>query len=208
MALTEGNSQAGLDSTATEIGITPSSKHSWKLKRQTLHTFSTLENSAPDGATSTTFSDTSLRTASNFQHFFGAQNAFHELVIPSIMHIVDQTRCKHEFTSIFNFMAHCYGGCCAGGADLNQLMSHRCGHKLDYLGNQTVINAHYEGLDQEAAGRGIEIEDVQVERYQNFSSFGKSLSSTAKAAYEEVVVRPLPNHWSWNQVDYAFDQTD
>lgn len=90
---------------------------------------------------------------------------------------------------------------------MNQLMSHRCGHKLDYLGNQTVINAHYERLDREAAQLGIEIEDVQVERHQNFSSFEKSLSSTAKAAYQEMVVRPPPNHWSWSQVDFAFNQT-
>jgi hypothetical protein len=143
--------------------------------------------------------------------FFGAQNAFHELVIPTIMHIIDQTRRKHDFNSIITYLGNCYGGCCAPGADMNQLMTHRCGHKLDYLGNQTVIEAQYERLDRQAERLGTEIqepvEDMEVEAHRNWTAFTERLSTVATKAYEEMVLRPPPNHWRWQQIDFAFNQT-
>ena len=123
------------------------------------------------------------------------------------MHIIDQTRRKRDFESIINFIGHCFGGCCAPGADINQLMSHRCGHKLDYTGEQEVISAHYERLDRLASRLGTEFVEKEVERYQNFSSFGKSLSHGARKGYEEAVLKPPPNHWRWDQINFAFNET-
>ncbi|KAH8764790.1 UDP-galactose transporter [Hyaloscypha finlandica] len=122
--------------------------------------------------------------------FYGAQNAFHELVIPTIMRIIDQTRREKDFSSIINYLGHCFGGCCAPGADMNQLMSHRCGHKLDYLGNWDVINAHYDRLDKEAERLGTEAEERETRR-----------------KFAEMVVRPPPNHWRWDQINFAFNET-
>jgi hypothetical protein len=139
--------------------------------------------------------------------FYGAQNAFHELVIPTIMRIIDQTRRKKDFSSIINYLGHCFGGCCAPGADMNQLMSHRCGHKLDYLGNWDVINAHYERLDKEAERLGTEAEERETVRWGNFSAFGKSLKEGERRKFAEMVVRPPPNHWRWDQINFAFNET-
>ncbi|PMD62276.1 uncharacterized protein K444DRAFT_627235 [Hyaloscypha bicolor E] len=139
--------------------------------------------------------------------FYGAQNAFHELVIPSIMRIIDQTRRRKDFSSIINYLGHCFGGCCAPGADMNQLMSHRCGHKLDYLGNWDVINAHYERLDKEAERLGTEVEERETVRWGNFSAFGKSLTEGERRRLAEMVVRPPPNHWRWDQINFAFNET-
>jgi hypothetical protein len=126
--------------------------------------------------------------------FYGAENAFHELVIPTIMHIIDQTRRERDFSSVINFLGHCYGGCCAEGADMNQLMSHRCGHKLDYLGDQDVINAHYERLDRQAERLGTVVEEKNWRQLGNFSVFGESLGELAKTTWREMEKRPPPNH--------------
>jgi hypothetical protein len=139
--------------------------------------------------------------------FYGAENAFHELVVPTIMHIIDQTRRKRDFQSVINFVGHCFGGCCSPGADMNQLMSHRCGHKLDYIGDQQVIDAHYERLDRQAERLGTLVEVKGVQRWDNFSSFGKSLSKGARGKYEEMVMRPPPNHWRWDQINFRFNET-
>ncbi|KAH9217737.1 nucleotide-sugar transporter-domain-containing protein, partial [Leptodontidium sp. 2 PMI_412] len=89
--------------------------------------------------------------------FFGARDVFHEIAVPTIMHILDQSRRKRELSSIVNFIGNCYGGCCAGGANLEDLLSHRCGHKLDYAGDRNVVAAHYDSLDYAASILGSEI---------------------------------------------------
>lgn len=139
--------------------------------------------------------------------FYGAQNAFHELVIPTIMHIIDQSRRKKDFNSVINFLGHCFGGCCAPGADLNQIMSHRCGHKIDYLGDQEVITAHYERIERQGERLGTPVMEMEEERYENFSAFEKSLGEQARKAYQEMAVRPPPNHWRWDQINFGFNET-
>ena len=139
--------------------------------------------------------------------FYGAQNAFHELVIPTIMHIIDQSRRKKDFNSVINFLGHCFGGCCAPGADRNQILGHRCGHRIDYLGDQEVVTTHYERIDRQAERLGSLVTEMEDVRAENFSAFGKSLGDMARKAYQEMMVRPPPNHWRWDQINFAFNET-
>ncbi|CZR70206.1 uncharacterized protein PAC_20107 [Phialocephala subalpina] len=84
--------------------------------------------------------------------FFKDFGCFHEVAIPTIMHIIDQTRRVHETQSVMTQMGECWGGCCTGGPGVREVMTHRCGHKLDYLhgGGQIVATAHYQRLEDEA----------------------------------------------------------
>jgi hypothetical protein len=123
------------------------------------------------------------------------------------MHIIDQTRRKRDYSSVINYLGHCYGGCCAPGADLNQLMGHRCGHKIDYLGDQEVVRAHYERIDRQAERLRTRVTEMEMESYEDFAGFGKSLSGEATKVYKEMVVRPPPNHWRWDQINFGFNET-
>ena len=41
--------------------------------------------------------------------FFGAFKSFHEMTIPTMVHILDQSRGEKPFTSILNWIGDCYG---------------------------------------------------------------------------------------------------
>lgn len=123
-------------------------------------------------------------------YIFGAHSVFHEMAVPTIMHIIDQTRRERELSSIINFIGDCYGGCCAPGVGLEDLLAHRCGHKLDYRGR--VQEAHYERLDYAASVLGTEIErpawmspEVQEHR-SNWTAFESSLSPEARKKMDEA----------------------
>ncbi|KAF8857864.1 hypothetical protein BDZ45DRAFT_726475 [Acephala macrosclerotiorum] len=84
--------------------------------------------------------------------FFKDFGCFHEVAIPTIMHIIDQTRRAHPTQSVFTQMGECWGGCCTGGPGVREIMTHRCGHKLDYAheGGRKIANSHYARLETEA----------------------------------------------------------
>lgn len=143
--------------------------------------------------------------------FFGARDVFHEMAVPTIMHILDQSRRKRELSSIVNFIGNCYGGCCAGGANLEDLLSHRCGHKLDYAGDRNVVAAHYDSLDYAASILGSEIERPewidQPHRQENWTTFAQNLAPETltawKAAMNKVPLgktmgHNMPANFVWN----------
>ncbi|KAK0109322.1 hypothetical protein ONS96_003141 [Cadophora gregata f. sp. sojae] len=121
---------------------------------------------------------------------FAAHSVFHEMAVPTILHIIDQTRRQRELSSIISFIGDCYGGCCAPGAGMEDLLSHRCGHKLDYQGR--VQEAHYERLDYAASVLGTPIErpswlspEDQANRV-NWTAFESSLSPEARKKLDEA----------------------
>lgn len=122
---------------------------------------------------------------------FAAHSVFHEMAVPTILHILDQTRRTNELSSIITFIGDCYGGCCAPGAGMEDLLAHRCGHKLDYRGRE-VVEAHYERLDYAASVLGTEIgrpqwlsPEAQAHRV-NWTAFESSLSPEARRKLDEA----------------------
>jgi hypothetical protein len=87
---------------------------------------------------------------------FGALHVFHEVAVPTIIHIIDQSRRTHPLLSILQRFGECWGSCCAKNPDAHDILFNRCGHRLDYL-NETVVNVHYDRLDNEAGMIGQEI---------------------------------------------------
>jgi hypothetical protein len=78
-------------------------------------------------------------------------------------------------------------------------------------GNQTVIEAHYERIDRQAARLETAVqepgEDIEVETNRNWTALTEGLLTNEIKAYEEMVVRPPPNHWRRTQIDIVLNQT-
>jgi hypothetical protein len=87
---------------------------------------------------------------------FGGLQVFHEVAIPTMIHIIDQSRRDHPSRSILNRFGECWGSCCASNPDIHDVLFNRCGHRLDYL-KEDVVNAHYDRLVKEAGMIGDEI---------------------------------------------------
>jgi hypothetical protein len=75
------------------------------------------------------------------------------------------------------------------------------------LGNWDVINAHYKRLDKEAERLGTGAEERETVSWGNFSVFVKSLKEGERRKFAEMVVRPPPNHWRWDQINFAINET-
>lgn len=143
--------------------------------------------------------------------FFGAFNCFHEMAIPTMFHILDQSRRHRPYSSIINWIGDCYGGCCNRGGDLDNLLEHRCGHALNYLGDKEIFGTHYRRLDEMAARLGKpgmlpawkKVPDAQ----RDWPTFLQGLPQQAVDAYKSVEsVRPanvyqesnMPAPVAWN----------
>jgi hypothetical protein len=86
-------------------------------------------------------------------YLFGCIDLFHEVAIPTMLHIIDQSRRSNPFEPILDLLGDCFGFCCDSSATLNDVLWHRCGHRLDYL-NKEIVDGHYNRLDHEAAFLG------------------------------------------------------
>lgn len=80
---------------------------------------------------------------------FGVFQVFHEVAVPTIVHIIDQSRRAHPSRSIMKRFGDCWGDCCSENPDVRDILSHRCGHRLDYRQND-IVSAHYDRLDKDA----------------------------------------------------------
>ena len=91
---------------------------------------------------------------------FASFHSFHEVAVPTIVNIIDRTyrRQGHATRSVVNHIGDCYGSCCSPGATIDDVLEKRCGHRLDYGGDATVIAAAYDRLDREAAMLGSRLE--------------------------------------------------
>lgn len=129
--------------------------------------------------------------------FFGAFNCFHEMTIPTMVHILDQSRREKPFTSIINWIGDCYGGCCNRGGDIEDYIAHRCGHSIDYLGDEHIFGTHYQRLEQVAITLGKPSITPAWKKLPNSERYWKTyirgLSNTAMAAFEKSVKIKLKN---------------
>ncbi|KAK2624938.1 hypothetical protein QTJ16_005307 [Diplocarpon rosae] len=144
---------------------------------------------------------------------FGSRGVFHELAIPTIIHIIDQTRRQRELSSIVNWLGDCYGGCCSEGATLDDLLEHRCGHKLNYLGDQNIVATHFQRIDYAASLLGTKnmLQEVQVlpDQPRNWTEYTQTLSQEALTAYHVAFSKvPLNQTMSVNvPPNFVFNQT-
>ncbi|KYK62109.1 hypothetical protein DCS_03256 [Drechmeria coniospora] len=87
--------------------------------------------------------------------------AFHELAIPTIVRIIDDSRRASKEQTELDVIKDCWGWCCASNPTMEDVLTARCGHRLNYL-DENVTNAFYNKLDNRAKlleGRREHIEE-------------------------------------------------
>jgi hypothetical protein len=92
--------------------------------------------------------------------FFGAFDAFQEVAIPTIMHIIDNSRRQHPTKGLVEHFPDCFGGCCSSLAKAEDILQHRCGHKLNYQ-DHDLVQVHYDRLDLEAETLGARVNETE-----------------------------------------------
>jgi hypothetical protein len=114
---------------------------------------------------------------------FAGFRVFEQLAIPTINHIIDQSRRDQPTRSILTRTGDCWGSCCHPPADAHDVLFHRCGHRISYTDpNTTVIDTHFGRLDKEASklGSPLETPDWKFLR-DNATSLGMFKPSIAEA---------------------------
>ncbi|KAK2059458.1 UDP-galactose transporter [Colletotrichum caudatum] len=81
---------------------------------------------------------------------FAGFGVFHEVAIPTMVHIIDQSRRRNPYRSILDRISDCWGNCCSSDPKVRDVLGARCGHRLNYL-EEGPINAFYGKLDAQAA---------------------------------------------------------
>lgn len=111
--------------------------------------------------------------------FFNDFGVFQEVAIPTVMHIIDESRRLSGAQSVmrqyvffylylflvskvfrgdmelimtFNRLGDCWGGCCTMNPTIKDVLTHRCGHKFNYpdaTGHQVAM-AQYNKIDKYA----------------------------------------------------------
>lgn len=129
--------------------------------------------------------------------FFGATNSFHEMTIPTMLHIIDQSRKDKPLTSIITWIGDCYGGCCNRGGSVQEYLEHRCGHSMDYIGPAGIPGKHYESIDKAARTLGKPAITPEWKKVPNdqrdWSTFTNYLSDNAMSAYQNFA-QIVPNN--------------
>ncbi|RFU28397.1 hypothetical protein B7463_g7933, partial [Scytalidium lignicola] len=90
---------------------------------------------------------------------FGGFSVFHEIAVPTIVHIIDESRRRHPTHGVLDHISDCWGSCCASHPPADEIISRRCGHRLDYREDVTMI--HFNRLDAQATMLGDPISDIQ-----------------------------------------------
>ncbi|KAK1964718.1 UDP-galactose transporter [Colletotrichum sublineola] len=80
---------------------------------------------------------------------FAGFGVFHEVAIPTMVHIIDQSRRRNPYRSIVDHISDCWGNCCSSNPKIRDVLGTRCGHRLNYL-EEGPINAFYSKLDAQA----------------------------------------------------------
>ena len=107
---------------------------------------------------------------------FFAHRVMHEVAIPTMIHIIDQTRRTNiAFTDqIVQSLGDCWGSCCDSNPSAADVLWHRCGHRLDYL-NKDVTNLFYGSLDDTAQILGKEISEEELGRPADGTVFNTTM---------------------------------
>ncbi|KAH8814816.1 UDP-galactose transporter [Xylogone sp. PMI_703] len=100
---------------------------------------------------------------------FGRFSVFHEIATPTIVHIIDESRRRHPTRGILDRLGDCWGSCCANDPSAHEILTRRCGHRLNYL-QEDITMVHYDRLDAEAAMLGDLISEVQYTGIEDLSN--------------------------------------
>ncbi|KAL9129687.1 MAG: hypothetical protein Q9217_001929 [Psora testacea] len=93
---------------------------------------------------------------------FGARDTHHEIAIPTMLHIIDNTRRPNPLISLTSLIGDCWGDCCAKGPRPRDILGRRCGHPMDYR-NEDWVKPHFSRLEDEAALLGHEMRQFGAE---------------------------------------------
>ncbi|KAF4962840.1 hypothetical protein FSARC_9083 [Fusarium sarcochroum] len=92
---------------------------------------------------------------------FKSFDVFHEVAIPTMLHIVDNSHRDNRYVPAMELFADCWGYCCADNPTIYDVTTYRCGHRLDYR-NKEVTSAFYSKLEEEARILGHPVNSSQV----------------------------------------------
>ncbi|KAF2839219.1 hypothetical protein M501DRAFT_772361 [Patellaria atrata CBS 101060] len=92
--------------------------------------------------------------------FFGQLRLFHEVAIPSMLRIIDDTRRSNPTESIITRLGDCWGHCCADGVKREDVLWRRCGHRLDFT-REEIWGTHWERLGRQAEMLGKKVGKVE-----------------------------------------------
>ncbi|KAL2876535.1 hypothetical protein SGCOL_008110 [Colletotrichum sp. CLE4] len=81
---------------------------------------------------------------------FAGFGVFHEVAIPTIVRIIDQSRRRNPYRSIIDHISDCWGHCCSSNPKIRDVLGARCGHRLNYL-EEAPTKAFYDKLDAQAS---------------------------------------------------------
>lgn len=73
------------------------------------------------------------------------EGMWHEMAVSTMLHMIDRTRSPTEYTTFIDALP-CWGSCCSKSPDLDTVLWHLCGHKLDYQ-DELVADAHFHRID-------------------------------------------------------------
>jgi hypothetical protein len=125
---------------------------------------------------------------------FAGFRVFEQIAISTINHIIDQSRRDRPTRSILTRTGDCWGSCCHPPADVQDVIFHRCGHRISYTDpNSTVIDTHFNRLDRDASKLGLPLETPLWKTIrQNATAFGMFKPSVVNALAPPKPLSTLP----------------
>jgi hypothetical protein len=94
-------------------------------------------------------------------NLFLAAEVFHEVAIPTMVHILDRTYRHLPSLSTVESLGDCWGNCCARNPIREDILWRRCGHRLDYL-KEGVTQVHYDRLREETLMLGTPLKEKKL----------------------------------------------
>ncbi|RDW84823.1 UDP-galactose transporter [Coleophoma cylindrospora] len=120
---------------------------------------------------------------------FGGFSVFHEVAVPTMLHIIDESRRRHPSRSIIDRFGDCWGSCCASNPNVQDILWNRCGHRLDYV-NEKVTAVHYERLGNQTAMLGEPIGETVYAHKRPTSPNAFSAETLTALTVDEHGVKP------------------
>ncbi|KAK4981198.1 hypothetical protein LTR28_013246 [Elasticomyces elasticus] len=97
---------------------------------------------------------------------FFINEVFHEVAIPTMLRIIDQTsrtrpRESSLNPSLISHLGDCWGHCCASDPTAEDILWKRCGHRLDFAADDVWL-VHFVRLDKEARALGLAPVEIEL----------------------------------------------
>ncbi|KAL3426432.1 UDP-galactose transporter [Phlyctema vagabunda] len=120
---------------------------------------------------------------------FGGFSVFHEVAVPTMLHIIDESRRRHPSRGVLDRFGDCWGSCCASNPDQHDILWNRCGHRLDYV-NEEVTAVHYDRLTAEAKMLGEVIGETTYSQHRPAAPSSFSAETLKALTVEEASRNP------------------